>query len=95
MAQSVRGLRQSAVLCGPEELPLTIDLLQGSEAVAAVLCRYATVCGTAARRVQLEPRFYRLPFLSPSHKKTRRRIVPAAHKCAKEVDPPKPDLRVF
>lgn len=39
MAQSVRGLRQSAALCGQEELPLTMDFLQGSEAVAAVLCR--------------------------------------------------------
>lgn len=39
MLQSVRGLRQSAALCGPEELPLTVDLLQGSEAVAAVLSR--------------------------------------------------------
>eukprot|EP00752_Nemacystus_decipiens_P005910 g5342.t1 len=39
MAQSVRGLRQSAVLCGAQELPFTMDLLQGSEAVAAVLCR--------------------------------------------------------
>lgn len=41
MAQSVTGLRQSAALCGREELPLTMDLLQGSEAVAAVLARYA------------------------------------------------------
>lgn len=40
MAQSVRGLRQSAALCGHEELPLTMDLLQGSEVVAAVLSRY-------------------------------------------------------
>ncbi|CAN0457312.1 unnamed protein product, partial [Ectocarpus sp. 12 AP-2014] len=39
MAQSVRGLRQSAVLCASEELPLTVDLLQASETVAAVLCR--------------------------------------------------------
>ena len=45
MAQSVRGLRQSAALCGHEELPLTMDLLQGSEAVAAVLCRCARVFG--------------------------------------------------
>ncbi|CAN0305379.1 unnamed protein product, partial [Ectocarpus sp. 13 AM-2016] len=36
MAQSVRGLRQSAVLCASEELPLTVDLLQASETVAAV-----------------------------------------------------------
>lgn len=41
IAQSVRGLRQSAVLCDREELPLTMDLLQGSEAVAAVLRRYS------------------------------------------------------
>lgn len=41
MAQSVRGLRQSAALCGREELPLTVDLLQGSEAITAVLSRYA------------------------------------------------------
>lgn len=39
MAQSVRGLRQSAVLCAREQLPLTMDLLQGSETVAAVLRR--------------------------------------------------------
>lgn len=39
MAHSVRGLRQSVVLCGLEELPLILDLLQGSEAVTAVLRR--------------------------------------------------------
>lgn len=44
MAQSVRGLRQSAALCAGPELPLTMDLLQGSEAVAAVLRRYVRAC---------------------------------------------------
>lgn len=48
MAQSVRGLTQSAVLCGPEELPLTVDLLQASEAVAAVLCRRVSERGWTA-----------------------------------------------
>lgn len=46
MAQSVRGLRQSAFFCGREELPLTVDLLQGSEVVAAVLRRYGTATST-------------------------------------------------
>ncbi|CAM9991631.1 unnamed protein product [Laminaria digitata] len=52
MAQSVRGLRQSAALCAGEELPLTIDLLQGSEAVTAVLRRcesFTIACDTRVR----------------------------------------------
>lgn len=47
MAHSVRGLRQSAVLCGLEDLPLILDLLQGSEAVTAVLRRSGLVAQSA------------------------------------------------
>lgn len=38
-AQSVRCLRQSAALCTDEELQMSMDLLGGSQAVAAILAR--------------------------------------------------------
>lgn len=51
MAHSVRGLRQSTVLCGLKELPLILDLLQGSEAVTAVLRRSGLVARSALLNV--------------------------------------------
>ncbi|CAM9795603.1 unnamed protein product [Ascophyllum nodosum] len=58
MAQSIRGLRQSSVLCSREELPLTLDLLQGSEAITAVLRRCE---GGEELEVLTMPRFASCP----------------------------------
>jgi activator of HSP90 ATPase len=41
-AHALRGLQKSAAMCDASELPRTLDLLQGSEMVAAVLSRCAT-----------------------------------------------------
>jgi hypothetical protein len=40
-AHALRGLQKSAAMCNANELPRTLDLLQGSEMVAALLSRCA------------------------------------------------------
>jgi hypothetical protein len=40
-AHALRGLQKSAAMCDASELPRTLDLLQGSEMVAALLSRCA------------------------------------------------------